>query len=44
LLALGDRFPETGDPYGFTLLHGSGQGDSGERGLDRLGQSGLLSG
>ena len=42
LLALGQRFTETGEPCDLTLVYGGGQGDSGERGLNRLGHAGLL--
>ncbi len=42
LLALGERFVDTGEPRDLTLMYGGGQGDSGERGLNRLGHAGLL--
>lgn len=42
LLALGERFLETGEPRDLTLMYGGGQGDSGERGLNRIGHAGLL--
>ena len=42
LLALGQRFTETGEPCDLTLVYGGGQGDSAERGLNRLGHAGLL--
>ena len=42
LLALGERFLETSEPRDLTLMYGGGQGDSGERGLNRIGHAGLL--
>lgn len=42
LIALSERFLETGEPKDLTLVYGGGQGDSAERGLNRLGQPGLL--
>jgi propionate CoA-transferase len=42
LLALGERYARTGSPQDLTLMYGGGQGDSGDRGLNRLGQPGLL--
>jgi propionate CoA-transferase len=42
LLALGERFQETGEPRDLTLMYAGGQGDSGERGLNRIGFPGLL--
>ena len=42
LVALERRFVETGSPRNLTLMFAAGQGDSEERGLNRLGQDGLL--
>ncbi len=39
---LARRFHESGDPAGLTLLFAAGQGDGGERGLNRLAEPGLL--
>lgn len=42
LAALARRFRETGSPRDLGLLFAAGQGDGGERGLNRLGEDGLL--
>jgi len=40
--ALGKRFRETGTPRNLTLIYAAGQGDSNNRGLNHLGQEGLI--
>lgn len=42
LQALADRFHATGEPAGIRLVFAAGQGDGGERGLNRLAEPGLL--
>ena len=42
LAALARRFAAAGEPRGLSLVFAAGQGDGGERGLNRLGQDGLL--
>jgi propionate CoA-transferase len=42
LVALEKRFLETGAPRGLTLVHSTGQGDAGEKGLNRIGHERLI--
>jgi propionate CoA-transferase len=42
LVALEKRFLETGAPRGLTLVHSTGQGDAGEKGLNRIGYERLI--
>jgi len=42
LVALEQRFVQTGAPRGLTLVFAGGQGDAKEKGLNRLGHAGLL--
>jgi len=41
-IALEQRYAETGEPKNLTLIYAAGQGDGGERGLNHLGQEGLV--
>jgi propionate CoA-transferase len=42
LVALAQRFRETGRPQGLTLVHATGQGDAKDKGLNLLAHEGLL--
>ncbi len=42
LLELQNLYRETGSPRDLTLFYSAGQGDSGERGLNHMGEEGLL--